>query len=101
MLCVLTRCVFFLSSSFLPLTFYSPFLAMLCQALITNKEVEAMQGGGRAGCCGWRLVAVDKMSGEGDRNGVRGFRVNGLIDWSSPVHLFCFINKPGGVNGAL
>lgn len=39
------------------------FLSVFCQALITNKEVEVMQGGGGAGCCGCILVAVDKTRG--------------------------------------
>lgn len=50
------------------------------------------------GGCWWQWT---KQEGGGDRKGVRGFGVNGLIDWSSPVHLLLFINKPGGVDGAL
>lgn len=53
-----------------------------------------LQGGGGAGCCGRMLAAVDKTRGDGDRKGARGFRVNGLIDWSSPVHLLCLSISP-------
>ncbi len=53
-----------------------------------------MQGGGGAGCCGWMLVAVDKTRGDGNSRGVRDFRVNGLIDWPSPVHLLCLSISP-------
>lgn len=30
----------------------------------------------------------------GNRKGARGFGVNGLIDWSSPVHLLCLSISP-------
>lgn len=94
--CVLTRCFLFIKelAASQPSSSSSPFLSIFCQALITNKEIEAMQDGGGAGCCGWMLVAVDKTGGGGDRKGVRGFRVNGLIDWSSPVHLLCLSIRP-------
>ena len=31
---------------------------------------------------------------DGDKKGARGSRVNGLIDWSSPVHLLCLSISP-------
>lgn len=49
----------------------------------------------------WQRTKQVGKRGDGDSKGVRGFRVNGLIDWSSPVHLLCFINKPSGVDGTL
>lgn len=79
--------------------------SVFCQGVITNKEVEAMQGGGGAGCCGWILVAVDNTRGVGlgGREQERSERLRGK--WVNRLVLSCasplFINKPGGADGAL
>lgn len=82
----------------------SPFLCVFCQALITNKEIEVMQGVGVeqvvVGGCWWQWT---KHGGAGGWKQERSERLRGK--WVNRLVLSCasplFINKPGGVDGAL